>query len=98
MFWSCHHEIAGVTVIGINEPLAVQCITDLSETKLKGKCEVMFGEVVLKMTGIAGGWAKEGVSILLSERLLRCVIEWKEVSSRLMWVKVKIERESWVFI
>ena len=29
---------------------------------------------------------------------MRCVIEWKEVSSRLMWVRVKIERESWVFI
>ena len=23
---------------------------------------------------------------------------WKEVSSRIMWVRVKIERESWVFI
>ena len=27
-----------------------------------------------------------------------CVAEWKEVSSRLMWVRVKIERESRVFI
>ena len=26
------------------------------------------------------------------------VVEWKEVSSRLMWVRVKIQRESWVFI
>ena len=30
--------------------------------------------------------------------MTRCVVEWKEVSSRLMWVRVKIERESWVFI
>ena len=29
---------------------------------------------------------------------MRCVVEWKEVSSRLMWVRVKIEKESWVFI
>ena len=29
---------------------------------------------------------------------MRCVVEWKEVSSRLMWVRVKIVRESWVFI
>ena len=29
---------------------------------------------------------------------MRCAVEWKEVSSRLMWVWVKIERESWVFI
>ena len=24
---------------------------------------------------------------------MRCVVEWKKVSSRLMWVRVKIERE-----
>ena len=29
---------------------------------------------------------------------MRCVIEWKEVSSRLMWLRVKIERENLVFI
>ena len=29
---------------------------------------------------------------------MRCVVEWIEVSSRLMWVRVKIERDSWVFI
>ena len=62
----------------------------LSETKLKGKGEVMFGEVV--------GRVREWVALLLSGRLMRCVVEWKEVSSRLMWVRVKIERESWVFI
>ena len=61
----------------------------LSETKLKGKGEVMFGEVV----GVAVGRAREGVALLLSRRLMRCVVEWKEVSSRLMWVRVKIERE-----
>ena len=64
----------------------------LSETKLKGK-----GEVVDKVSGVAGGNAKEGEALLLSSRL-RCVVEWKEVPSRLMWVRVKIERESWVFM
>ena len=62
----------------------------LSETKLKGKGEVMFGEVV--------GRASQGVALLLSGLLMRCVVEWKEVSSRIMWVRVKIKRESWVFI
>ena len=38
------------------------------------------------------------MALLLSNWLLRCVVEWKELSSRLMWVRVKIERESWVFI
>ena len=70
----------------------------LSETKLKGKGEVMFGEVVGRVSGIAVGRAREGVAVLLSGRLMRCVVGWKEVSSRLMWVRVKIERTSWVFI
>ena len=59
----------------------------LSEIKLKGK-----GEVVGRVSGVAVGRAREGVALLLSRRLMRCVVEWKEVSSRLMWVRVKIER------
>ena len=51
----------------------------LSETKLKGK-----GEVVGRVSGVAR--AREGVALLLSGRLMRCVVEWKEVSSRLMCV------------
>ena len=70
----------------------------ISETKLKGKGEVMFGEVVGRVSGVAGGRAREGLALLLSVWLMRCVVEWKEVSSRLMWVRVKVERESWVFI
>ena len=62
----------------------------LSETKLKGR-----GEVVSK---VARDRAKEGVALLLSEWLLRCVVEWKEVSSRLMWVRVTIEQVSWELI
>ena len=38
------------------------------------------------------------MALVLSGWLLRCVVERKEVSSRLMWVRVKIDRESWVFI
>ena len=68
----------------------------LGETKLKWKGEVMFGEVVGRVSGIAVIRVREGVALLLSGRLMRCVVEWKEVSSRLMWVRVK--RESWVFI
>ena len=70
----------------------------LSETKLKGKGEVMFGEVVGRVSGVAACRAREGVALLLSGRLMRCVVEWKEVSSRLMWVRVKIERELGVCI
>ena len=68
---------------------------DVCALRGEGRVEVTFGEVV----GRVAGWrALEGVALLLSERLLRCVVEWKEVSSRLVWVIVKIERESWVFI
>ena len=40
----------------------------LSETKLNGK-----GEVVGRVSGVAGGRAREGVALLLSWRLMRCV-------------------------
>ena len=39
-----------------------------------------------------------GMALLLSGQLMMCVVEWKEVSSRLMWVRVKIERELGVYI
>ena len=70
----------------------------LRETKLKGKGGVMLGEVMGRVSGLAGGRAREGVSLLLSGWLMRCVIEWKEVSSWLMWVRVKKERELGVYI
>ena len=64
----------------------------LSEIKRKGKSEVMFGEMVGRVFGVAVGRAREEVTLLLSGRLMRCVVEWKEVSSRLMWIRVKRER------
>ena len=57
----------------------------LNETKLKGK-----GEVVGRVSGVQGGRAREGVALLLSGWLLRCVVELKDVSFRLMWVRVKL--------
>ena len=56
-----------------------------------------FGEVVGMVTGLVVR-ATKGVALLLSKWLLRCVIEWKEVSSRFMWIRVKIERESCAFV
>ena len=49
----------------------------LSEAKLKGKGEVMFSEVVGWVSGIPGGRAREGVALLLSGWLMRCVGKWK---------------------
>lgn len=70
----------------------------LSETKIKGRGEVMFGNVRGRVSGVEVGRAREGVALLVSEWLERKVVEWKEVSSRLMWMRVKLGRESWVFI
>ena len=39
-----------------------------------------------RVSGMAGGRATEGVGILLSEWLLKCVVKWTEVSSWLMCV------------
>ena len=44
----------------------------LSETKLKGKGEIMFGEMVGRVSGVAVGRTREGVALLLSGRLRRC--------------------------
>ena len=35
-------------------------VCPLSDTKLKGKGEVMFGEVVSRVSGVAGGRTREG--------------------------------------
>ena len=70
----------------------------LSETKMKGKGECQFGCVSGRRSGVDRGRAREGVAILVSARVLQCVQEWKEVSSRLMWVKVKFEQELWIFV
>ena len=69
----------------------------LRETKLNGNCELMFGEVggigclTLRVGERGKGW------LLQSMWLLRCVVKWKEVSTRLMRVRAKIKRKSWVF-
>ena len=35
----------------------------LSDSKLKGKCEVMLEEVVYRVCGMVGGTAREGVAL-----------------------------------
>ena len=55
------------------------------ETKMKGKGEVAFGEVTGRVSGVERGRAREGVALLLSEWMVNKVVEWKEVSSRLVW-------------
>ena len=59
-------------------------VLGLCETKMKGKGEVAFDEVTGIVSGVERGRAREGVVLLLSEWIVNKVVEWKEVSSRLM--------------
>ena len=72
----------------------------LCETKLKGKekGEVAFGEVTGRVPGVEWGRAREGVALMLSEWMVNEVVEWKEVSSSLMWVRVRMGSECWAFV
>ena len=70
----------------------------LSETKIKGNGERKFDNVIGICSGVERGRAREGVAILMSERMKQKLVEWKEVSSRLLWVRVKIGRECWSFV
>lgn len=54
-------------------------VLGLSETKMKGQGESMFGDVKGRISGVMNGRAREGVGMLLSDRVLECVVEWKEV-------------------
>ena len=71
----------------------------LSETKMRGKGEVVFGDARGRISGVHGRMrAKEGVAIVLSEEMWLNVKEWKEVSSRMMWVRLAIGGERWVVV
>ena len=50
------------------------------------------------MSGVERGRVREGVTVLLSEWMVKKVVEWKEVSSRLRWVRVRMGRECWAFV
>ncbi|XP_071547063.1 craniofacial development protein 2-like [Panulirus ornatus] len=71
----------------------------LSETKLKGKGEEWFGNVLGVKSGVSERTrAREGVALLLNQELWEYVIECKKVNSRLIWVKLKVDGERWVII
>ena len=65
----------------------------LCEMKMKEKREVAFGEVTGRVFGVERGRARESVALLLSEWMVNKVVEWKEVSSWLMWVRVRMGKE-----
>lgn len=67
----------------------------LSETKLKGTGECLFGEMNAIKSGVKGReHAKEGVAILFSEEMWKCVKEYKCINSRILWVRMKVGRSN----
>ena len=71
----------------------------INETKMKGCEEVMFGCVKGVVSGVKPRLnAQQGVGFLVSERVWSCVQEWKGVSSRIMWLRLKFGCEKWLII
>ena len=72
----------------------------LSETKMKGRGEVAFGNVIGRKSGNLDekATASQGVALIVKEELIEYVREWKEISSRLMWVRMRFGADSWVFV
>jgi len=62
-------------------------VLPLSGTTFKGKGECEFGVVSGSKSGAEKGWTRQGVMLLLSDRLAAGVTECKKVCSRLMCVR-----------
>ena len=102
-------KIACLNVQDLNDPAKRECVGRLfeergldvlvmSETKLRGKGERSFGKVVGRVSGVSGGSAREGVGIIVGEEWKRCVKEWKEISSRLMYVRMIVGESKYVIV
>src|SRR5215469_8772354 len=74
-------------------------ILAVSETKLKGKGWMQFGESKGLISGVNERVrAKEGVGLIMKNEAWDLVYESKCVTSRIMWVKMKIGNEKWVMV
>ena len=104
-------KIACLNVQGCNDPAKRECVGSLfeengldvlvlSETKLKGRGERTFGNVIGRVSGVSESCkhGKEGVCIIIGEEWKRYVREWKEVSSRLMYVRMNIGGNKYVIV
>ena len=49
----------------------------------------MLGDLVGRVSVVEGRWVWEGVELLSSRQLWQCVLQWKEMSSRLLWNSVR---------
>ena len=84
------------SIIGFEAEIGCVCS---KRDKVKVKRRMRLCLVMWLSVCVALGREGEGRGVaVLSRWLLQCVVKQKEVSSRLMWVRVKIEQWSWVFI
>ena len=73
-------------------------VCGLCETKVKGMCEWEWGSGWGVGSGVKEGRGREGVAIVVSERARKCVREYGCVSSRVVWVKMKVGIERWFVV
>ena len=79
-----YNKIACLNVRGYNRPAKRECVGSmfeergldvlvLSEIKLRGMTEQMFGNVVGRVSGVSSGSARKGVCIIVGDEWRRCV-------------------------
>ena len=71
----------------------------LNETKLKGKGEMVLGNFKGYYSGVSMRVrGREGVALVMKEEFWNCISDVGLVNSRLMWVKIRLGSEKWVFV
>ena len=71
----------------------------MRETKLKGNGMIEWDGVKGVKAGVGGrGRVREGVAVLMKEIMWQDMFEYKEVNSRIIWVKVRMSGSLWVFV
>ena len=66
------------------------------ESWVGSRCNSEQGEMSFGVVGVGGkGNAREGVAVLMNERIWMCVNEIGSINSRIMYVGLCIKREFW---
>src|ERR1700755_1264346 len=74
-------------------------ILALTETKLKGEGDLAFGKYKGMYAGVNERVrAREGVAIVMRDEWWRCVKGRGRIRARIVWVRLRLRREYWVFI
>lgn len=66
--------------------------------KIRAVSVVLLNDAIGKVLEMRRGRARERIGILWSEELLQSVMKWKEESSELMVIRLRIGKKCWAFI